>query len=136
MQQFRAALCWVARRQMQREQRLRKRKDFAAAYREGRVYGNQLLVLRVVPHDGDLTRFGFVTGKAVGGAVIRNRVKRRLRAAARSLDAQAGIDVVVGARRSASDASYHALHTALTKLMARAGALRNPQPAAGGQETT
>jgi ribonuclease P protein component len=121
---------------MQRERRLRKRKDFAAAYRKGRVYGNQLLVLRVVPHDGDVARFGFVTGKAVGGAVVRNRVKRRLRAAAREMDAQAGIDVVIGARRATGGASYHALHTALAKLMERAGALRNPQPAGGGQETT
>ncbi len=120
---------------MQRERRLRKRKDFAAAYREGRVYGNQLLVLRVVPHDGDVARFGFVAGKAVGGAVVRNRVKRRLRAVARGLEAKAGIDVVVGARRVASDASYDALHRALATLMKRAGALRHPQPA-DWQETT
>jgi ribonuclease P protein component len=120
---------------MERERRLRRRKDFAAAYRKGRVYGNQLLVLRVVPHDGGVARFGFVTGKAVGGAVVRNRVKRRLRAAAASLEAAPGVDVVVGARKSAADASSYALYTALAELMRRAGAIRTPEPAVR-QETT
>lgn len=120
---------------MQRERRLRRRKDFAAAYREGRVYGNQLLVLRVVPHDGDVARFGFVTGKAVGGAVVRNRVKRRLRAVADSVQAAPGLDIVIGARRTAADANYYALQQALTSLMKRASALRMPEPAAR-QETT
>src|SRR4029078_12292504 len=101
---------------MQRERRLRRRKDFAAAYRRGRVYGNHLLVLRVVPHDGDAARFGCVVGKVVGGAVVRNRVKRRLRAAAQSIDAAPGVDIVIGARKTTSTATYYALHTALASL--------------------
>ena len=120
---------------MQRERRLRRRKDFAAAYRKGRVYGNQLLVLRVVPTDAGVARFGFVTGKTVGGAVARNRVKRRLRAAADSIEAEPGLDIVVGARRSAADASYYALYQALTSLMRRASAIRTPE-ATARQETT
>ena len=88
---------------MQRDQRLRRRKDFAAAYRKGRVQGNRLLVVRINPNEGDITRFGFVAGKVVGGAVIRNRVKRRLREAARSLDTKPGLDVVIGARKAAAD---------------------------------
>ena len=125
----------MTRQHMQRERRLRRRKDFAAAYRRGRVYGNQLLVLRVVPHEGDVARFGFVTGKTVGGAVVRNRVKRRLRSAAESVQAAPGLDIVVGARRTAADASYHALQQALTSLMKRASALQMPETAAR-QETT
>ena len=120
---------------MQRERRLRRRKDFAAAYRRGRVYGNQLLVLRVVPHNGEVARFGFVTGKAVGGAVVRNKVKRRLRAAARSIDATPGVDIVIGARKSTATATYYALHTALLTLMDRAGAVSKPELAAPQEMT-
>lgn len=120
---------------MQRERRLRKRNDFAAAYRKGRVYGNHLLVLRVVLHDGGVARFGFVAGKVVGNAVMRNRVKRRLRAAAAGMDVRPGVDMVVGARKSASDASYHTLYKALAALIARAGLARSSEPA-GAQETT
>ncbi len=120
---------------MQKERRLRRRKDFAAAYRKGRVYGNQLLVLRVVPHTGGVARFGFVTGKVVGNAVVRNRVKRRLRAAAAQIDVRPEVDIVVGARKSAADASYHALYMALAALIERAGLVRSSEPA-GAQETT
>jgi ribonuclease P protein component len=121
---------------MQRERRLRRRKDFAAAYRKGRVYGNHLLVLRVVDGGGDVARFGFVTGKAVGGAVVRNRVKRRLRAAAESLETAPGVDIVVGARKTAADATYHALQKSLGALIERAGAVRKPNPVIRPEETT
>jgi ribonuclease P protein component len=108
---------------MQRDQRLRKRKDFAAAYREGRVQGNRLLVVRIHPNEGEITRFGFVAGKVVGGAVARNRVKRRLREAARGLDTKPGLDIIIGARKAAAEADFQALRTALTALIGRAGAL-------------
>lgn len=114
---------------MQRDQRLRRRKDFAAAYRKGRVQGNRLLVVRINPNEGDITRFGFVAGKVVGGAVIRNRVKRRLREAARSLDTKPGLDIVIGARKAAAEADFHGLKAALTTLLERGGALKAPAAA-------
>ena len=110
---------------MQREQRLRRRKDFAAAYRSGRAIGNQLLVIRVRPNGGATTRFGFVTGKVIGGAVVRNRVKRRLREAASSVEAAAGFDIVVGARKPAATAGYQALQGALIALMHRSHVVRD-----------
>ncbi len=116
---------------MRRDQRLRRRKDFAAAYRRGRVQGNQLLVVRVHTNNGRGTRFGFVAGKAVGGAVVRNRVKRRLREAAASMTVAQGLDIVVGARRTAAAAQYAALRQALSALLKRAGALTAPGLPAG-----
>jgi ribonuclease P protein component len=108
---------------MRREQSLRRRRDFAEAYRSGRMHGNRLLVVRVRPNGGELTRFGFVAGKAVGGAVTRNLVKRRLRAAARGLPTAAGLDIVIGARKAAAVAPYTELERALAALLERAGAL-------------
>jgi len=110
---------------MHRDQRLRRRKDFAAAYRKGRVQGNRLLVGRINPNHSDITRFGFVAGKVVGGAVVRNRVKRRLREAARALDVTPGLDIVIGARKAAADADFHALTEALASLLERGGALQS-----------
>ena len=40
-------------------------------------------------------RYGLVAGKKIGGAVERNRVKRRLRHALRSVEAPAGVDMIV-----------------------------------------
>ena len=117
---------------MRKEQRLRRRKDFAAAYRLGRVQSNQLLVIRVSDGEGGVTRFGFVAGKVTGNAVIRNTIKRRLREAAGEIGAAPGLDIVVGARKSAAAAEYRALRQALYALMKRAGAL--PKPAEHPQE--
>jgi ribonuclease P protein component len=116
---------------MRKEQRLRRRKDFAAAYRKGRSHGNALLVIRVRPNDlgvdgAAVSRFGFVTGKIVGNAVARNRVKRRLRAAARALPVRPGLDVVIGARKPAAAAPYQDLERTLHALLTRAHALADP----------
>jgi len=108
---------------MHREQRLRRRKDFDAIYRRGAVQGNRLLVLRVRPNGLPATRFGFVAGKAVGNAVTRNLVKRRLRMIAQHAHAQEGLDIVVGARRTAVEARYTELERAFLALLRRAGAL-------------
>ena len=68
-------------------QRLRRRGEFAAAVRAGRRAARGVLVVHVMsPETENQTeparhevRAGFVVSKAVGGAVVRNRVKRRLR---------------------------------------------------------
>ncbi|MDP9237475.1 MAG: ribonuclease P protein component [Chloroflexota bacterium] len=118
---------------MRKEQRLRRRKDFAAAYRTGRVQSDRLLVLRVAPNGSNATRFGFVAGKVVGGAVVRNKIKRRLREAARRTGAAVGFDIVIGARKPCAAASYRELREALYILMKRAAVLAEPAPAEGQQ---
>lgn len=82
------------------------------------------------PNGSDITRFGFVTGKAVGSAVVRNRVKRRLREAARSFEVAPGLDIVIGARAATPTASYVALRDALGALLRRVDGLRVSVPAA------
>ncbi len=119
---------------MRKEQRLRRRKDFAAAYRQGRTQSNQLLVLRVRANGSDVTRFGFVAGKVVGGAVVRNRVKRRLREAARSIETKPGLDIVIGARKSSAAVDYWRLRQALVALMKRTDVLAPASGPPAGQE--
>src|SRR5689334_21156287 len=59
---------------------MRRSNDFDAAVRGGSRAGRQTLVVHLTrtPHD-DPARVGFVVSRAVGSAVVRNRVKRRLR---------------------------------------------------------
>jgi ribonuclease P protein component len=108
---------------MRREQRLRRRNDFVAVYKEGRAQSHRLLVVRVLPNDQLVSRFGVVAGKAVGGAVVRNAVKRRLREAARALPVRDGFDIVIGARKPAADAPYSDIQKALESALLRAGVL-------------
>jgi ribonuclease P protein component len=109
---------------MRKEQRLRRRKDFAEAYRRGRVYSNEFLIVRVRPNGEETSRFGFVASKAVGKAVTRNRVKRRLREAARRLPVDTGMDVVIGAKQRAAEATFEDLRRSLAALLRRAGVCR------------
>ena len=106
---------------MRREQRLRRKADFEAVYRRGKAVSNQLLVLRSLSNDMDTTRFGFAVSKVVGGAVTRNRVRRRLREIVSALPPQGGLDVVIGARKAAAAAEFDALRRAYTSLARRAG---------------
>jgi ribonuclease P protein component len=62
-------------------QRLSRSRDFDAVYRNGRSVSTRFLVLYWFPReepDGE-PRLGLAVPKAVGGAVVRNRVKRQLR---------------------------------------------------------
>ena len=105
---------------MRRAERLRQRREFAAVYRHGRAYRSDLFVLRALRTDEPLARFGFTASKALGGAVVRNRVKRRLREAARALPVAPGWDVVLNGRRRAAEVEFSRVLDTMRELMARA----------------
>ncbi len=69
-------------------------------------------------------RFGFIVSRQVGGAVVRNTVRRRLKALCyESIDSvAAGSDVVIRALPSAASASYAELRTDVAKCLARRAA--------------
>ncbi|GIJ33743.1 ribonuclease P protein component [Micromonospora sediminimaris] len=132
-------------------QRLRRSSDFAAAVRGGRRAGRGALVVHLtVPNaagsdnaapnpardnaEADsppVSRAGFVVSKAVGPAVVRNRVRRRLRQLTRErlIDLPAGSTLVVRALPTAADATYQRLGTDLDAALvaARSGRGRRPR---------
>jgi len=93
-----------------RHMRLRRRKDFLACYQQGRAVAQAHLVMHVRPQPSG-RRFGFVVGKKVGKATVRNRVKRRLRAACREClpYLHEGFDAVFVARKTSAEANYRQL---------------------------
>jgi ribonuclease P protein component len=115
---------------MRGSQRLTKQSDFATVYRKGRAFAHPLVALRLLPNQLPYTRFGFAVGKTVGKAVVRNRVKRRLREGTRTLPVRPGWDIVIIARPGAAAADFHALHTATSRLLSRAGVLTPVHPGA------
>ena len=65
--------------------RIRRRDDFSAAIRGGSRTGRTLLTGHLLIEPGTAPpRVGFVVSRAVGGAVVRNKVRRRLRELVRS----------------------------------------------------
>jgi ribonuclease P protein component len=86
-------------------------------------------VFRSVSNQLEHNRYGFVTSKRVGKAVVRNRVRRRLREGVRALATRPGWDVVISARAAAAQADFHELKAAVASLFARAGILAEDAPA-------
>ncbi len=82
---------------------------------------HRLLTLRSRPNGREQCRVGFAVGRPVGGAVVRNRVKRRLREIVRALPLARGHDIVVAARPASRTASFEELHDALASCARRAG---------------
>ncbi len=110
---------------MRKELRLRRRKDFDNVFRKARSWSNDLLVLRTLPNDLPHNRFGFITSKRLGKAVVRNRTRRRLREAVRVLSLSTSWDVVVSTKKAAGAADFQQLRTAVADLLVRSGLLRD-----------
>jgi len=116
--------------------RLRRREDFSATVRSGRRAGHGALVVHVSPAATNSTnparassRAGFVVSRAVGGAVVRNLVQRRLRHLMRTeIDRlPPGTDVVVRALPAAATRSYADLGADLSSALAAATRPRAPR---------
>ncbi|MDP3256740.1 ribonuclease P protein component [Bosea sp. (in: a-proteobacteria)] len=126
--------------------RLTQRKQFLAAADRGRRFRSSAFTVQVL--DGpqraageqpepDGLRLGLTASRKVGNAVIRNRIRRRLRVAAeKALEAQSGrpCDIVVVARPETLTADFDMLVSELAVAVDRArpqGQGRRPRPAPG-----
>ena len=93
-------------------------------FREGILRSSGVLAVRARQRDADSAelpcRFGFAVSKRMGGAVVRNRIRRRLRASARRMNDEGacrGLDVVVIARQGAAEADFARLDHTLKRLI-------------------
>lgn len=105
--------------------RLRRGREFDRVYSEGSVVGGPLFVVRWTPNELGLCRWGFAVGKKLSSrAVVRNRLRRRLREAARRVGGPGGMDVVVTARPALLDAEFKRIESELRRSLERGGVLR------------
>lgn len=108
-----------------RSARLRKHADFQRVYQESRRYSSASMsyFYRVRSEDGAAgaqARIGLTTGRVLGKAVERNRIRRRMREAVR-LHAQelpAGVDVVLHPRRAVLDMDFRRLAGEVARIFA------------------
>ena len=95
---------------------LKKSADYGRAYRQGRSYGNSLLVMYIFERGRDQEdRVGISVSKKVGNSVIRHLVKRRIREAVRTHPHgwKDGCDIVIAARPAAGSSGYRELQRAV-----------------------
>ncbi|PJF33986.1 MAG: ribonuclease P protein component, partial [Phototrophicales bacterium] len=102
--------------------RLRRSSDFADVRLHGRFYKHRVLMMNIAENNLPHNRYGFVTSKKVGNAVVRNRTKRRLREATYQLHPhlRQGYDIVVIARPSIVGQPFSQLLRILDDLCRRA----------------
>lgn len=97
---------------------LKKSKDFQKVYNKGNSYANRLLVMYVLENHTDKNRLGISVSKKVGNSVIRHHITRLVREAYRLQEEMfnSGLDIVVIARVSAKNVTYHETESALMHL--------------------
>lgn len=116
--------------------RLRQNSDFERVRSRGRSWSSRTVVLSALENGGDANRYGFAAGKRIGGAVERNRAKRLVREAVRTLHPRLrqGFDVVLIARNSVRSTTTAAeIAGDLERVARRAGLLL--EPAGDGERT-
>lgn len=109
-----------------KSRRLRNRAEYERVRREGATRYGKLLMLNVAPMENSgPSRAGFVTSRRIGGAVVRNRVRRRLREIVRQHqpELRAGFWFVLIAKSAAVSASYRSLEDEWLRLARRASIL-------------
>ncbi|MDD5039010.1 MAG: ribonuclease P protein component [Dehalococcoidales bacterium] len=99
---------------------LTKPKQYELVYSKGGSWVCRLVVMRALPNALAFPRYGFSVGKRVGKAVVRNKVKRRLREIVRIMPLKPGWDIVFIARPAAAAGDFTDLKSSVKDLLSRA----------------
>lgn len=102
-----------------RAARLVRRADFDAVYQQGRRRSSRQFVVFYRANGLGLSRFGMSVKRALGGAVVRNRIRRRVREIIRlhRQEIASGWDIVIHPRSSVATAPFAALAAELVDLL-------------------
>lgn len=111
---------------MEKKHRLRKNTEFKRAYVKGKNYWNRNFKLYVKKNDLNYTRFGIVVTKKLGKAVVRNKIKRRIREINKDLlpYINSGHDIVLIPKKNTVDLSYEELKKSVEHIYNLAGILK------------
>ena len=120
----------AADRSFPREARLVRRGSFDAVYRAGKRSSSTHFTIFVRANELALSRFGFSIKKALGGAVLRNRIRRRLREIVRChrQEIPAGWDIVIHPKSKVATAPFAPLADELVRVLKKLEPSGRPSP--------
>jgi ribonuclease P protein component len=102
------------------ERYLKKNSQFSLVYDKGKSLAGKEVVLKALSNGSSLSRFGFVVSGRLGKAVVRNRIKRRLREITGKIKVKSGWDIILIARAPAVMTDYKDLEKSVRKLLLKA----------------
>lgn len=104
---------------------IRKDKEFRYVYQRGKSFANKYLVIYIMKNKSKENRFGISVSKKIGKAIVRNKVKRRIREAYRlNIDEYLNgesYDIIFIARNPSKDCSYKDIEKSVINLVKKAG---------------
>jgi ribonuclease P protein component len=107
---------------VKRKFRITRANDFKRVRRLGKVYTHPLAVIITAEGECETTRVGIITGKSIGNAVKRNRIKRQIRVIISNLisNLKPTVDFLIIAREPIRNAPFSDIQTAIMHLLNRA----------------
>ena len=108
---------------------LKKYWQFKRVYNAKKSKADSFLVVYTLANGTDKNRLGITVSKKIGNSVTRNRIKRLVRENYRMYEKELtfGMDLVVVARKPASEASFHDLSGSLKKIFNNLGVWQKKQ---------
>ncbi len=99
--------------------RLLHRPEYERVYRSGKRRSNRLFTLHFAPNGLECSRFGMSVGRALGGAVLRNRIRRRVREILRHRrqEISSGWDIILHPRGTVATVNFAELGNELISLL-------------------
>ena len=90
------------------KRKLSKTSEFKKVFSEGRRIEGKNLIIFILKNDYDFNRLGIIVKKEIGKAVVRNKIKRRLKETSRLLNMKLlpGYDIIVLAKNNIREANY------------------------------
>jgi len=118
----------VAGERLSSREKVTQRAEYLRCYRGGRRRHGSLAIIYYVPNQQDVARMGITASRKVGPAVVRHRLKRRIREIYRRWENRGGLpalDLVVHLKPEAAGSDFAALRQELLRLL---GGLLERQP--------
>ncbi|WP_165907724.1 ribonuclease P protein component [Hydrogenispora ethanolica] len=98
---------------------LKKNNDFQIIFEKGHSLSGRYIVVYFLPNALQVNRYGFCVGKKIGSAVVRNRIKRVLRAVVmnQAQETSLGVDFVIIARNPILTADFSRINDEISHIL-------------------